>query len=351
MTVVVTIPTLQSHGHYQLLSTNYQHINHFLTIENYTAFSPGGLIYSNDLLYYECMLGNQKITGAFLVGFALMAGSYIISNFSKSTQPITASVYTSATPAEPHTFIAVSDKDQNGIEDWREEFVSKTPLILNDSTSSVSYEIPNTLTDQVGIQLFQSIMRGKAYGNVGPSQTDIIQQTADRLRATVKDVIYKPNNVTTIPMSPTAVRTYANTMAQIILNNDVPEAGYEDEITILERAVRNEDPEELKKLVPLINVYKNVRDQSIATPVPEQFLKQHLDLINVYQALYQSLSDMQLVFTDPVVSLMRIKRYQDDATGLKVALENMYNAILPYASVFAPNDPAILFVVFDPNYQ
>ena len=295
------------------------------------------------------MFGNRKIVGAFLIGFALMAGSYVISNFGKNSVPVAASVYVAATPAESRTYITVSDKDQNGIEDWREEFVSDTPLVLDsDGTSSVPYEIPTTLTDQMGIQLFQSIIRAKASGNVGPSQTDIIQQTADRLRNTVQDIIYKPSNVTTIPMSSKAIRTYGNTMAQIILNNNVDS---EDEITILDRAIRNEDPDELKKLATLANMYKNVRDQTIATPVPEQFLKQHLDLINVYQALYKSLSDMQLVFTDPVVSLMRIKRYEGDATGLAEALKNMYNSILPYASVFEPNDPAILFVVFDPNYQ
>jgi len=145
------------------------------------------------------------------------------------------------------------------------------------------------------------------------------------------------------------VRTYGNTMAQIILNNNQPDS--ENELTILDRAVKSEDPEELKKLIPLALMYKNLRDQSIVTPVPEPFLKQHLDLINTYQALYKNLSDMQLVFSDPVVALMRVKRYQDDAIGLSLALQNIYNVVLPYASVFEPNDPAVLFVVFDPNYQ
>jgi len=297
------------------------------------------------------MFGNKKVTGAFLIGFALIAGSYVVSNFGKNAEPITANIYTATTPPAPRIFIPIVDSDQNGVEDWREDFVSETPLIIDESTSTVPYEMPTSLTDQVGIQLFRSILEAKAMGKVGPAQTEIVQKFADQLRKTVKDVIYGPNNVTTIPLSPTAVRTYGNTMAQIIINNDVPAEGYEDEITILERAVKTENPEELKKLIPLATVYKNVRDQSIATPVPEPFLKQHLDLINTYQALYTSLSDMQLVFSDPVVALMRIKRYQDDATGLSIALKNMYAAILPYASVFTPNDPAILFVTYDPNYQ
>ena len=295
------------------------------------------------------MFGNKKVTGAFLIGFALIAGSYVVSNFGKNAEPITANIYTATTPLAPRIFIPIVDSDQNGVEDWREDFVSETPLIIDESTSTVPYEMPTSLTDQVGIQLFQSILEAKAMGKVGPSQTEIIQKAADQLRKTVKDVIYGPNNVTTIPISPTAVRTYGNTMAQIILNNNQPDS--ENELTILDRAVKSEDPEELKKLNPLALMYKNLRDQSIVTPVPEPFLKQHLDLINTYQALYKNLSDMQLVFSDPVVALMRVKRYQDDAIGLSLALQNIYNMVLPYASVFESNDPAVLFVVFDPNYQ
>jgi len=295
------------------------------------------------------MFGNKKVTGSFLIGFALIAGSYVVSNFGKNAEPITANIYTATTPPAPRIFIPIVDSDQNGVEDWREDFVSETPLIIDESTSTVPYEMPTSLTDQVGIQLFKSILEAKTMGKVGPSQTEIVQKAADQLRKTVKDVIYGPNNVTTIPISPTAVRTYGNTMAQIILNNNQPDS--ENELTILDRAVKSEDPEELKKLIPLALMYKNLRDQSIVTPVPEPFLKQHLDLINTYQALYKNLSDMQLVFSDPVVALMRVKRYQDDAIGLSLALQNIYNVVLPYASVFEPNDPAVLFVVFDPNYQ
>ena len=94
-----------------------------------------------------------------------------------------------------------------------------------------------------------------------------------------------------------------------------------------------------------------MRDETLATPVPDEFAKQHLDLINVYQALYTSLTDMQLAFADPVVALLRIQRYQDDATGLANAFTNMYLAMEPHAALFSANDPAIVFVQFAPNYQ
>ena len=297
------------------------------------------------------MLGNRKIIGSFLIGFALVAGSYVLTNFGKNRSPeIAATVYTVATATEPREYITVSDANNNGIEDWREEFVPTAPLVLDSNAgTSTPYEIPATLTDQVGIQLFQSVLRAKASGKVGPSQTELIQTTAERLKGSVQDIIYKTADVTIVPSTPEAIRTYANTLAQIITNNDVPD--WENELEILNRAVTTNNPEELTKLIPLIEMYKKLRDQTLSTSVPSDLIKQHLDLINVYQALYSNLNDMQLVFSDPIVTLLRIKRYQDDATGLAAAFKNMYSAILPYAAVFQPNDPAVLFATFDSNYQ
>lgn len=298
------------------------------------------------------MFGNQKVVGSFLIGVAFVFGSYLLTHFGHSSQR----VQTANTPAaaivavDQRQYIPVTDKDNNGIEDWREEFVSKTALILDQpGSSTIPYTVPDTLTDQVGIQLFQAIMRAKEAGAAGPSQADIINTTTERLQSAIKDVIYKNADAITIPVSPEAIRTYANTIAQIVVNNNIKDT--EGELDILNRAVNDQNTEELKKLIPLATMYKNMRDQTLATPVPVPLLKQHLDLINVFEALYASLTDMQLVFTDPVVTLLRIKRYQDDATGLVASFQNMYTAILPYAAVFQPDDPAILFVQFDPNYH
>jgi hypothetical protein len=58
---------------------------------------------------------------------------------------------------------------------------------------------------------------------------------------------------------------------------------------------------------------------------------------------------MKLVFTDPVVSLLRIKRYPDDAKGLEYALTNMYTVFRPYANLLQPNDQALVFLAFAPK--
>lgn len=296
------------------------------------------------------MVINQKIIGAFVVGFALVAGAYTVSNFNApmidtNNEP----VYGLAAASAPvRNYIAVTDNDNNGVEDWREEFVNNTPIVVDNNVEGpVQYTPPTSITDTIGIQLFQNFLQAKGRGGVGPSTDQVVTNTAELLRSTaVQDYIYKLNQIQVIPVSNDAIRTYANTLGQILINNNVQSEG---ELVIIQRAMQTEDPKELEKLEPLINMYKNLRDQTLATPVPAGFEKQHLDLINVYNAVYATLDGMKLAFSDPVVALLRVQRYQDDTKGLQIALQNMYSAFIPHVRLFTENDPASVFLVFSPQ--
>lgn len=108
---------------------------------------------------------------------------------------------------------------------------------------------------------------------------------------------------------------------------------------------------ELQKLLPLENMYRQMRDQALRTPVPQSLAKEHLDIVNVFNALHAGLRDVRSVYDDPVVALMRVKRYQDDATGLANSMRNLYLALEPNANLFTPDDPAVVLVAFAPNFQ
>lgn len=294
---------------------------------------------------------NQKILGAFVVGFAMVAGAYTLSNFNApkidtSNEPVYG--LAAATTAD-RNYITVSDANDNGIEDWREEFVNDTPLVIDTEVAGpVQYTPPTSVTDTIGIQLFQNFLQAKGRGSVGPSTDQVVTDTAELLRSTaVQDYIYKMDQIQVVNRDENSVRTYANTIGQILVNNNV--ANSEDELVIIDRALRTENISELDKLDPLIAMYKNMRDQTLNTPVPAGFEKQHLDLINVYNAVYATLDGMKLAFADPVVALLRVQRYQDDATGLGIALQNMYRVLQPYDALFTDNDPAMVFLAFSPQ--
>lgn len=291
---------------------------------------------------------NRRVVGSLLVGFGLVAGSLVVSNLRTPNPEVSVAPLPSANKAPERQFIAVKDSDNDGIEDWRAEFVSRTPILVAQATTTETpYVAPSTITDAMGIRFFENILQAKA--GLGMSEEEVVQKTAEQVVGVVKDALYTTRDITTVPTTEESIRLYGNTMGAIILNNNVP--GYDSEVAILDRALKMESEEEVQKLLPLENVYRTMRDEALKTPVPNEFAKEHTDVINTYNALYASIRDMRLVFDDPVISLMRIKRYEDDATGLGNALRNLYLALEPHASLFTPDDPAVVLVAFAPNFQ
>ncbi len=301
----------------------------------------------------EYIHNNPRVFGSFLVGIALIGGAYVVSNFGRPSAPASTATVAISGGSLERTYIPVTDVDSNGIEDWKEEFVLRESIILPTiPEDSTPYTAPTTVTGQISEQFFESVLRTRMSGGIGPTEEDVVSKTAQAVaRLAVSDGLYNTHHIIVVPTSNQTIRHYANAMGTSIANNDISGPDYENEITIMQRAMQNEDPDEIKSLIPHTSMYKALRDEALAIPVPESLMKEHLDLINTYHALYKNLSDLQLAFDDPMVALMRVKRYQDDATGLGNALANMFTALVPHASLFTANDPAVAFVSFAPNVQ
>ena len=281
---------------------------------------------------------NQKIVGSFLVGVALVSGAYIYSGMkiSKLSQP--ASVSEAGAPAR--TAISVVDKDENGIEDWRDTFVTTKPVILNEASST--YELPTTVTGQLSIQFLEDFIRSKYYGPLGNSKEEVVDNTVDALAKATEQKLYDTHDVIIMDTWTDAdIKDYGNSMANAILTNNVKDL--DSELVILSEALNNGKTERLKELEAIADIYKNTLNDSLATPVPAPFLKQHLDLINSYHAIQEDIAAMALATSDPMVSFARLKRYQDDALGLRYSLENMFTALVPHEHLFTSTDSATFF--------
>lgn len=285
----------------------------------------------------------QKILGACVLGVAFVAIAYLSTNFGKG-KDLPAGVGAVAAPAR--VAVKVEDKDNNGIEDWRDPFLTAEPVILNQAASS-SYELPTTLTGRLGINFFQNYVVAKNSRPVGRSDQEVINDTAKAVEEEVRDTIYNTRDITVMQTWTDAdVKNYANAMGGILLSNKAPD--HENEIYILKDVVDGRK-ERLSELKVIEDDYHMFRDGSLKVPVPALFVKQHLDLINTYNALYKDLAGMNSVNSDPILALMRIQRYQDDSVGLGLALTNMYRAFQPYSTLFGQQDAAIFFSNFDPN--
>lgn len=289
---------------------------------------------------------NPKIVGATLIGFALVAGAYTISNFGEPRYEQQAATV-GGSPTE-RVAIVVSDSDNNGIEDWRDEFVTAKPVLLDQT--DVEYIPPDTLTGQASIDFMENLIRARGYGPFGSTDDEVISDTVNRLGSETEISLYDVPDITVLDEWDDAdIVNYANTMAATVVRHNTPDL--EGELVILYDFLNSKSPDKQAELEALATVYQSYRDESLQVPVPAFLVKEHLDLINTYHAIHEDITAMTIVEEDPAVTLLRLKRYEDDATGLAYAMQNMYLAIEPYAGLFAMDDPAALFSVFSPNYQ
>lgn len=291
---------------------------------------------------------NRKILGAFVVGVALVAGAYTIANFNKP-EPITQQASIAVVDkAAPRMAISVTDNDQNGIEDWRDSFVTAEPVILNQGSST--YRVPTTLTDRLGVSFMENILRAKVYKGIGKTEEEVVQETARLLQQETSVKLFDvPDIIIMDNWTETDILNYGNAMGGAILNNS--NGNTENELSILNDIVTRNNIERLAELESIAKAYKALLDDSLATPVPAILVKQHLDLINTYQAIQQDINAMTYTISDPVVSLMRLQRYEDDALGLVYAMQNMYTALSEHSGLFGPGDSALIFSNFNVDRQ
>jgi len=292
---------------------------------------------------------NPRVIGSCLIGLALVAGAYTVSNFGiVDLGNQAATVVVSETTSR--VAIAVNDADDNGIEDWRDEFVQTEAIVIEPIVPGSVYVPPTTLTGQLGVNFMESYLRSKTQGSFGRTQEQLIGDAVDVLEFETAHDLYDLPDITIMQAwEDEDVVTYANTIALAIANNN-QSAITEGEMFILHDIVTNNAVERVDELVTLSNTYKNMRDQTLATPVPNFLVREHLNLINTYHAIHKDIEAMTISVEDPAFSLMRLKRYEDDATGLGFALRNMYDAIEPYSDLVQADDPALLLVIFSDDF-
>jgi hypothetical protein len=287
---------------------------------------------------------NPKVIGATIVGFALIAGAYVVSDFGiDKTIPQQAAV--SAAKAKARAPIAVLDNDDNGIQDWRDTFIT-TELTLKPATST--YTLPDTLTGKTGISFMEGILSSRMKGPFARSDEEMIEDTINFLdTATTIELFDTVDVQIMIEWGDQDVVNYGNTIAGAILKNNLPDL--ESELVILLDVMDKNNTERIVELNSLAEAYKRNREALLATPVPAFLLKEHLDLINTFHAVHKDIEAMTAAADDPLFTLLRLKRYEDDAKGLGLALQNMFTGLAGYSDQFTADDPAMLFTLFSPD--
>ncbi len=292
------------------------------------------------------VLYKPKILWAFVVGLGLVALAYHTSSPSIAVEPDGHLAVAGGAESGLRAPLPVSDSNSDGIEDWREAFVDDASYVFTASTTDSEYEVPDTVTAQMGIKLIQDIFYAKGYGTLESSKQEMVTELLDQVEHVAQDKLFDVSDVVVLhKYSQADLKDYVNQMGEALQENSTTKL--ENELTLLSDLVGSRDPITKAQIVEIANYYKSVLDKSRSVAVPSTFTKSHLDLLNVYQAIYNDIDTFTKVDIDPMLTLLRLKRYEDDVIGLVYALQNFQKDMVENKIVLSSSDPGYLFMYFE----
>lgn len=294
---------------------------------------------------------NVRIGGAIVLGIAVVAMAFYARE--DETNDVAAVNNVGAVAVVDTTsrhYIETVDSDGDGIMDWEEELQNKIfdaipePILLEDGDAgTTTFTEPETFTEQFAQTFFQDFMQAKIDGTPPENQSELLAAAITSIEQHSQSRIYGRADIIVIEGDTVSIREYGNKIADIISSYAIEKR---DEGAILAQALERNDPELLKELEPIREVYENAISETLLVPVPEVLIDRHLDILNTYQAVLADIGAMEEVFHDPLYTLARMKRYEDDARGLHNAFLNMNTELIRMGITYANDEPGVLFHLF-----
>jgi len=264
----------------------------------------------------------MRIFIAVFVGVFLILGAYWL-KINQPPKPMSGTV-----EMRPNTFsrsfINVTDKNGDGLPDWQEALAVGEVMNLDEISTTTPYE-PSSETGRALYLLTQKYIMAKNSSDTPVSAETIVNDVNQYINSrllndeiiTLERINIYSNN------SELAVRKYGNAVAELMYAYPVPE-NIRDEMTILNDALLKNNPEILGELKTIIAAYETMLEGMLTIPVPSDFATEHLALTNVYQSLIVDLGAFSGVFDDALPTLVRLRRYPEDADRLYTSIINLY---------------------------
>lgn len=285
----------------------------------------------------------RRIAGAFLVGGGLILFAFVMKPTATPEPVANQGLVAVASPGAAREYLQVADQDNDGIPDWQEALQRTEPVVIQ--PIDTEYEPPDTMTDEFARTFFEDMVRSENYGAFSAGQDTIINRAVDRFAEQSQDELFGVSDITIIANnSPESIRSYVNVLATIALDQQRP-AELPNEYDILSRAYNTNNPEVLKELEPIIDDYTSMvtRIQSLA--VPSSYASAHLDMLNAMNAVRIDITAMKEAFADPLYTMVRLKRFREDASAMYLTIINLQKQILEDGVEFRSTDPIWRLVV------
>ncbi len=287
---------------------------------------------------------SNKIFYAIVLGLVIIGFSYAISR--PKIEPSAKKNTSAGNETQDKTInladLVQKDSDGDGIPDWEETLWGTDPENpdtygrgLGDlaeiekmrkttaGTGTSGQNKPSSDTEIFSRQLFSSLVALKQSGNLSETTLDNLSSDVTeniRLSAAEK-TYYTLSDLKIVGTASSSLQKYRLDMAGVA--KKYAGAGLGDELPALVEAVGRNNPDKLSVVSAKIPIYQKLLGENLDLSVPNVLSLDHLDVVNSYRNIIESLGQAEKIWSDPLVGLIEVTRYRNATSQLLIALGNI----------------------------
>lgn len=205
-------------------------------------------------------------------------------------------------------------------------------IYYNNIASEVGRGAPtSTVTSQVAHDLllaYGASQEASKNGTVSPEQADAV---AKKILSNIKLPQGRQYSISDIKVSTdnstTALKNYETTTTNIILNSRKTKS--DNEYVLIIDIIKNNTPEKLDRLTPIITNYDTLISNLLAVKTPSSVAELHLRLIQSYSNMQNLTTMMQGLKSDPVAAIASVTEYQKEIAS-QMKLQEEFNNLLSH---------------------
>lgn len=231
--------------------------------------------------------------------------------------------------------LSITDSDNDGLKDWEEELWGLNPfskdsnmngtpdgdevtgLIKNNEkalsqvTTSATPKKQPTQSEEFSKKFFTNYLELRRTGNLTESTIqDLVARMSEPLTETAARAQYSIRNIKVVNSGDTAtIRNYANSFGSI--RERYKKAYENNQVSVNQDGPNLEDPNFLKDLSRVSNLYKNMASELSKIPVPQVLAEIHVSLLNTYSLSATGLYEISTISKDPLIAMTGIARHTE----------------------------------------
>lgn len=301
-------------------------------------------------------LPSKKFSIILLSLLAVLILFYAFSAFKKTREVNITLTKKVSNQAKNQEFVSL-DTDGDGLKDWEENLWKTDPknpdtdgdgtndkeeieqkrdptikgpkdevdqqIIINNKKQLADFN-KLTDTDKVSRTLLSSYLATKNSGLPLTEETKqlIVDNALSSLKNSPQAKIYKISDIKNIVGTDLEDFVFYTLNFDEIFKNATVE-GTGEEMIYFSNAIKDNDPEELKKIDPIVLGYEKMISLLLNLPTPKGLEILHINFINSLEKTKKAVNDMTFLFTDPVKAMSGLQKYEGSLQEVSSNLNNI----------------------------